>query len=876
MSQADKVTSLQAEIERLRAEARQLRQEHERESAMLNDLAHLGREISLWDGTPEALPSLASKICGSFGYKAVAFSFFQGGELRRQVISPPEASFAASLSPEDVERVIQENQPTLISGAEQDVGIVPLVAGSQRVGVIEIALDSPPAAGWQDPWRVLSPQIASIIVGGGLVSQNVYLLEQAHRWTNELALINEISMAASSLDLNDVLRIVTQRIVDTLQVRRCAVFLLDDTGSQLVLRAARNPDLADANMSLTVPLAERPHISRAIETRQPAEVRDIFEDHELRSFWDKARELGIKAQLAVPLIAKQRVIGAISIDRSPSAPPFSEGDVELCQTIAHQAANAIENARLYEEVRRRAEQLWLVNRVSHDIGAVLDIDRLLQDVVRLILETLNCSHVAIALIEGEELVFRADIDHLQQPTSKTHLSLQGEGEGIAPWVARHGLPLTVPDVLQDPRYRALPGLPDIRSELALPLKTPKRAQMNEEPGERIIGVLDLRSTEVDAFTADDRALLEALAAQVAVAIESAQLFGRVREERATIRALIDGTVDAIIITDTADCILLFNPSARDAFLDGETLEPGGAFAQVVRNPALLDFWHSAPSGERYSSEISLPNGQTFYANLTPVAGVGKVAVMQDITYLKQMDEMKSEFVSTVSHDLRSPLQIIQTSAELLVRLGDLNQEQRREVEHILAVVRRISDLVQDLLDIGRIEAGVGMNVEPCALDEIIAGVTGACRALAESKNLSLTVKLPKMLPLVRGNRMRLDQAISNLVQNAIKFTSEGSVGIRVWAEGDEVLVEINDTGIGIPIDAQERLFQKFYRVQRPETRGIQGTGLGLAIAKSIVESYGGRIELESYPRLGSTFRVALPAYKDKPPDVSRRQDAGGS
>jgi GAF domain-containing protein len=206
--------------------------------------------------------------------------------------------------------------------------------------------------------------LTSVADQAAIAVENAHLLQQTQQRIKELALINEISQAASSLHLNDVLRIVTQRIVEALQVRRCAVFLLDENKKHLVLRAVHNPDVTNNNMNLVVSLGDRPHIAGAMETRNPIEIQDVFADDRLRYFWDKARELDIRSQLAVPLITQGRVIGAISIDRGASSPPFSESDLNLCQTIAHQAANAIENARLYEEVQSRAERMWLANMVS--------------------------------------------------------------------------------------------------------------------------------------------------------------------------------------------------------------------------------------------------------------------------------------------------------------------------------------------------------------------------------------------------------------------------------------------------------------------------------------------------------------------------------
>jgi signal transduction histidine kinase len=156
-----------------------------------------------------------------------------------------------------------------------------------------------------------------------------------------------------------------------------------------------------------------------------------------------------------------------------------------------------------------------------------------------------------------------------------------------------------------------------------------------------------------------------------------------------------------------------------------------------------------------------------------------------------------------------------------------------------------------------------MEAEPCAIDEIIASAAGSFRGIAEKKGLGFALEVPQSLPLIKGNPLRIDQVISNLVSNAIKFTPEGSVTVKAWANNGQVLMEVADTGLGIPEEAQDKLYQKFYRVKRPETRGIQGTGLGLAITRSIIENYGGQIELESYPRLGSTFRVKFPVWTDE-------------
>jgi two-component system NtrC family sensor kinase len=577
---------------------------------------------------------------------------------------------------------------------------------------------------------------------------------------------------------------------------------------------------------------------------------------------------GVRSVLLIPLRRGSRLHGLMGLTHSqPNR--FTPSLLSALSSVADQVATAIENTRLVEEAQRRTVHLRLINMVSHEISAVLDVDQLLWQVSRLILVTLDCYHVAIGLIEDDELVFRSGIDHLYRPTTLPAAPI-ADRRGIPVQVIHEGHSLLVPDVRQNDRYQPLLDLSETRSELAVPLYVPARVQNGahvrpgEEGGNRIMGVLDVRSTELGVFTDDDQELLEALAAQVAVALENARLFGRVRGERAMQQAILEGTDDAIIVTDTEQRILFFNPAARKAFLNGSAPPTGHSLVEVVDNSALLGLWENpAEQNQQRYTEIPLPDGRTFYASQTTIPGVGQVVVMQDISALKELDKVKSDFVSTVSHDLRSPLQAIQTSAELLPRLGSLTREQTKEVVHIQAIVRRMAELVQNLLDIGRIEAGIGMETKACAIDELIASAAGSLRGVAEKNGLDFEIDVPPALPLVVGNPVRLEQVISNLVHNAIKFTPEGSVTVRARAHNGQVQIEVIDTGVGIPPEAQDKLYQKFYRVKSPETRGIPGTGLGLAIVKSIVEGCGGQIELESYPRLGSTFRVSLLVCPDK-------------
>jgi two-component system NtrC family sensor kinase len=249
----------------------------------------------------------------------------------------------------------------------------------------------------------------------------------------------------------------------------------------------------------------------------------------------------------------------------------------------------------------------------------------------------------------------------------------------------------------------------------------------------------------------------------------------------------------------------------------------------------------------------------FNAQRTPIQGVGQAIVMQDITHLKELDRIKSEFVTTVSHDLRSPLTAILGYVELIERAGPVTEQQQDFIRRVQMSVQQMTQLVTAMLDLGRIEAGLDAAKENARLGALASYAIENLRALAEAKELKLEVDLPTDLPMVTGVPLRLRQLVTNLVDNAIKYTPAGGT-VRVRAESDDgqVVLQVSDTGPGIPAADQPYLFDKFFRASNVPKDAI-GTGLGLSIVKSIVDSHGGRIWVDSTLGEGTTFTVVLPA-----------------
>ena len=364
----------------------------------------------------------------------------------------------------------------------------------------------------------------------------------------------------------------------------------------------------------------------------------------------------------------------------------------------------------------------------------------------------------------------------------------------------------------------------------------------------------------EMLAAIDRAL-----AEVRLRRERDALTQTLEAERRQLEAVLTNTQDGILLVgeDRADHIILINQAACQIF-GLKRPSRGQALADVIPNEILLDAFRKArQSDERIAQvEIPLDDGRTFNVNVTPIPGVGRVAVMQDITYLKELDRMKSEFVSIVSHDLRSPLTSVKGFADLLPAAGPLNEQQTYFLEKIRTGIDMVTTMVGDLLDLGRIEAEARLDMEPCSVKEIVEKAAASHISQAELKQQTMRIRVSPGLPPVRGNLLRLSQALTNLIGNAVKYTPEKgviAVTAALAAESGEVAIKVSDNGIGIPEEDLPHIFEKFYRVERPESEGVIGSGLGLSIVKTIIEKHGGRIWVESQVGRGTTFTVVLPA-----------------
>jgi signal transduction histidine kinase len=348
-----------------------------------------------------------------------------------------------------------------------------------------------------------------------------------------------------------------------------------------------------------------------------------------------------------------------------------------------------------------------------------------------------------------------------------------------------------------------------------------------------------------------------------------------------LRAVLDSTVDGIVLTDAAGEVQLANRPVltltRDLGMtfEGPVVDRLLSIADHIKDP---DEYRLAmerlrenpeePTFDEFEDEVS---GRVFQGFTAPVIDdrgrfIGRVWTLREVTRERELDRLKDEFVATVSHELRTPLTSMMGFLEMLREgeAGSLTDEQKRFLAIVYRSSERLQRLVGDLLFVARLDAsGLQLQFADVSVDEIVRDAVEASSALARSRELQLTGELDSVPPL-RADRERLSQLVSNLISNAIKFTpAGGSVVARTFVDDVYAVIEVEDTGVGIPEAEQSRLFQRFFRSSTATEQAVPGTGLGLVISKAIAEAHGGGVTVRSRVGTGTCFRVRLPLDPDR-------------
>jgi signal transduction histidine kinase len=373
-----------------------------------------------------------------------------------------------------------------------------------------------------------------------------------------------------------------------------------------------------------------------------------------------------------------------------------------------------------------------------------------------------------------------------------------------------------------------------------------------------LGVKDylIKPFDIDEFLAAIGRVLGEVTAQERLAQAPPQTLDLSQNHLAQ---MLWATLDPVLVCNEQGRLVFFNANAQTKLgLSDEAIKTH--IHDAIQTPELLELLDQPDTDTQI--ELELGDKQTYQAQMTSIPHLGKVLILHDISLHKEALRTKNDFILTLSHDLRSPLTTILGYLELLGRVGTLTDQQKKFTEYIRFSVKAITNLLSDMLELSRIEAGADNALGITYLDQVIRYALENLYGEINEKDHEIIALLDEHTPPVLGNGVRLKQMISNLLQNAIKYTPpNGLIKVRLWTENGFVIFQVQDNGIGIPLEDQPRIWNKFYRATSVVGE-YPGTGLGLSIVKTIVEAHAGRIWLESQSGHGTSFTVMLPVLKE--------------
>jgi PAS domain S-box-containing protein len=764
--------------------------------------------------------------------------------------------------------VVDNNQPVISNNAQTDrrfttkidkaIGFitnnllcVPLVVQGEPIGALEV-LNKQRGNFNEDDQELLVSMSASLAIA----LKNADLYQEAQERIQRTEIITRITSTINTgHGLSETGKLLVEQFKQMLSFDFVGLSLLDSSHEnirQWILTEQGSVEYTQGIMPV-----KDSALAWIVEHNQGRIDGDISNHPDGKVFVDEQILLSenIKSKISFPLSTQIKPFGSLNIGHR-QADAYGPSELRMLEQFMPQIAVAIEKSWLIDVMEQHNIELRSLNHLSEMLFSTTDYRLIVDTTVSMLPRLLpgEVQAIVIAEIEGVS-VGLATPDNFRQAEQIIATSLNLYTELVDEKASTEIIyTKTVEgDTAVSRDWEAT-------TVLHLPLLTRLGP----------VGIIYVASGKEEYIADDVWRTFSLIAAQISAAVENARLFQQVEQERARLAAILASSTDAVLVVNRKGFIVLDNPAAWQVMGVDES-HRGKQLSESTDNKSLIKLFEGVIQGGEPTGEILVPDGRTFFANLSPVSVeetgvIGWVATMQDVSHFTELNQLKDEFVSTVSHDLRSPLAAILIATELVPQLGNIDQQQQELLGTIEGRVRSMHELIDDLLDVGKIEAGIDMEMEIIDLHPMVEEAMYLLKPHAISKSIQLVAELEDDLPPVLGNTIRIRQVIYNLTDNAIKYTPDkGRVTVKVFQQDGEVRIQITDTGIGIPATEQPHVFEKFHPVKHKYATNVDGTGLGLAITKGIIEKHNGRIWLESTPGEGSTFTVVLPIPQ---PDIA--------
>jgi signal transduction histidine kinase len=755
-------------------------------------------------------------------------------------------------------KVLKHHRAESTSDAKHSLGLplgpgtiacAPCVTGSQTIGLLFAAADNKDAFNEAaiGTLQVLATRAADILAFSRQTASQSYLF-------HKLSLLYQASHAINGTrDRQEAIRQISAHLLKATSADSCEIQLLSEgKPSATRFRQQLAKSMEHSVVAIEIDrFPDYPCHRLVLQDLKPATLS-------LKPPVGSPKDLslleaeGHAAAAVFPLATRSNALGLVRLLYSVPGRQINEQEKELAQAIINIGAVGLQDAIHLETAESRASQLQVLGEIGREMTSNLELEVALENAMRNAQRLLQAEACVLFLLDeaGEKLILKA--------SGGAHIRIKDVAirleEGIAGWVARNRKPLIVNDVRANPLYHsAIDGQTGLltTSVLCVPLET---------RGE-VLGVIEAINHPRGAFSESDQQVLASVASWAAIALDNANLFRRVAEERSRLEATLVETADAVVLTDRSGRIILVNQAAAQAFRINPELALNREASEIFINHPLGHLLQETGIDLPISLEITTPTERVLYATISEVTDVGRVAVMQDITALKQIDRMRSQLLGTAAHDLKNPLNAIRLGADLISD-AELNDSQRKALNMMQRATDNMTNLISGLLETIRVESTASSVYEPCQINDLIRRAIEDLRPLAEAKHHTIVYNPPEEALLIVGDPSRLNSVMTNLLGNAIKFTEpNGEIRTGVRWDDDEVVVSVQDNGPGIPQDEIPRVFEHLFRGRvtvRDPNNPIEGTGLGLALAKTVIEQHGGRIWVESEEDKGSTFFFSLP------------------